>query len=88
MVTWKVNGVEYTEGGPTTLVNSGASVSKLPTDPDPADYCGQRFMGWTNSDMGSAMGQSAPGVLFKTAASAPAVTTTTTYHAVFADYAE
>jgi hypothetical protein len=94
-VTWKVNGVAYTPKTTTgqgtdgtALVNSGASVTTLPTEPDPADYCGQRFMGWTNSDMGSTMGQGAPGVLFKTAASAPAVNGTTVYHAVFADYAE
>ena len=90
-VTWKVNGVALSGvalGDATVLVTAGGKVSKLPTDPDPSDYCGQRFMGWTNSDMGSTLGQSAPGVLFKTAASAPAVNETTTYHAVFADYAE
>ena len=80
-VTWKVDGTTYTTGTPTNSVNHGGKVTKLPTDPDPASYCGDKFMGWTtveNYDAGTA-----PSPLFTTAAGAPTVTSNVTYYAVF-----
>ena len=54
-VTWKVNGNEYTEGTPTASVYEGAKWSSLtlPTAPNPNDYCGQVFAGWTTTNIGS-----------------------------------
>ena len=62
-VTWIVNGAEYTpytttgEGTDgTTAVQRGKqwSTLTLPTDPDPEDYCGKKFMGWTTTNIGAA----------------------------------
>lgn len=54
-VTWIVNGNEYTEGTPTASVYEGAKWSSLtlPTAPNPNDYCGQVFAGWTTTNIGS-----------------------------------
>lgn len=90
-VTWMVNGEEWTEGNPTTKVATNTQYKDLtyPTDPDPGDFCGDKFMGWTTSSMGSTMGQSAPGVLLTTAnrgSDTTPITTTTTFYAVFGNY--
>lgn len=54
-VKWIVNGNEYTEGTPTASVYEGAKWSSLtlPTAPNPNDYCGQVFAGWTTTNIGS-----------------------------------
>ena len=54
-VTWIVNGKEYTKGTPTASVYEGAKWSSLtlPTAPNPNDYCGQVFAGWTTTNIGS-----------------------------------
>lgn len=79
-VTWNVNGKVYTEGAPTTEVVEGEKLSTLPTAP--ASICGLVFMGWTNEAVTSQ--ETAPAVLFTSAADAPAVTADVTYYAVFA----
>ena len=92
-VTWMVNGEEYTPSGSggtdgSSSVNFDSHVSTLPTAPTPP--CGDKFMGWTTTNMGSTLGQSAPGVLFTTAGDAPVINAegAVTYYAVFADYAD
>lgn len=79
-VTWNVNGKVYTEGAPTTEVVEGEKLSTLPTAP--ASIGGLVFMGWTNEAVTSQ--ETAPVVLFTSAADAPAVTADVTYYAVFA----
>lgn len=80
-VNWKVNGADYTEGKPTTKVESGNAVTNLPTAP--SKIAGKTFMGWTDAEIATPSA-SAPTTLFKTAANAPAVTGNVTYYAVFA----
>lgn len=86
-VTWKVNGTEYNAGSPTTQVYDGGKVTTLPTAPDPNNYCGQVFAGWTTSPIDGET-DTTPSVLFTTAASSPEITKDVTFYAVFADYEE
>ena len=83
-VTWMVNGSSYSAGTPTTQVCPGSHVAALPTDPSPASYCGDVFVGWTDSEYS---GNSAPTPLYKTASEFPNATGDQTFYAVFADYA-
>ena len=80
-VNWKVNGADYTEGKPTTKVESGSAVTTLPTAP--SDIAGKTFMGWTDAEIATSSA-SAPATLFTKAANAPDVTGNVTYYAVFA----
>ena len=87
-VTWMVNGEEYTAGG-STSVNYGSHVATLPTAPTPS--CGDKFMGWTTTNIGSVGQATDEGLnLFTTAGGAPTISAEgdVTYYAVFADYAE
>ena len=83
-VTWMVNGSSYSEGTPTTQVCPGSHVTSLPTAPNPASYCGDVFVGWTDEEYS---GNSAPTPLYKTASEFPNATGNQTFYAVFADYA-
>ena len=83
-VTWMVNGSSYSEGTPTTQVCPGSHVTSLPTAPNPASYCGEVFVGWTDEEYS---GNSAPTPLYKTASEFPNATGNQTFYAVFADYA-
>ena len=94
-VTWMVNGEAYTTGTPSTSVDFGSRVTTLPTAPTPP--CGNKFMGWTTTNIGSVgldKDDDAAAItalnLFTTADDAPVLTTESnvTYYAVFADYAE
>lgn len=80
IVTWNVNGKDYTEGNPTTEVVDGEKVKFLPAAP--ASIGGLVFAGWTNETVTSQ--ETAPAVLFTSATDAPAVTADVTYYAVFA----
>ena len=80
-VNWKVNGADYTEGKPTTKVESGSAVTTLPTVP--SDIAGKTFVGWTDAKIATSSA-TAPPTLFTKAANAPAVTSDVTYYAVFA----
>ena len=82
-VTWMVNGSSYTTGNPDTQVCPGSHVTSLPTAPDPASYCGDVFVGWTDEEYS---GNSAPTHLYKTASEFPNATGNQTFYAVFADY--
>ena len=87
-VTWMVNGVAYSAGG-STSVNYGSHVETLPTAPTPP--CGNKFMGWTTTNIGSVGQATDAGLnLFTTAGGAPIISAEgpVTYYAVFADYAE
>ena len=86
-VSWKVYGEDYNVGDPTTQVYDGGQVTKLPTAPDPANNCGEVFAGWTTIPIAGTT-NTKPSVLFTTAANSPAITENTTFHAVFADYAD
>lgn len=84
-VTWSVNGATNVYPAQTITYNSsGSKVSSVPT-PDPGDYCGQVFAGWTTEEYS---GNSAPPVLFKTVGDSPNLNSTgsVTFYAVFADY--
>ena len=82
-VTWMVNGSSYTTGNPDTQVCPGSHVTALPTDPSPASYCGDVFVGWTDEEYS---GNSAPTNLYKTTSEFPNATGNQTFYAVFADY--
>lgn len=87
-VTWSVNGATNVYSASTVTYNpSGSKVSSLPTAPNPASYCGDKFVGWT-TDAEYVHGTSP---LFTTAASSPdlnSITTDVIFYAVFADYDE
>lgn len=82
-VTWKVNNTNYSAGG-STSVNHGSRVATLPTAPDPGDYCGDKFVGWT-TDAEYVHGTSP---LYTTASGFPNATGAQIFYAVFADYDE
>lgn len=95
-VTWNVNGVNYTTGTPTGYISEhNGKVSQLPTPPNPASYCGSKFMGWTTTNIGATgldkTTQAAAITalnLFTDVAGSPNITDNVTFYAVFADYAE
>lgn len=83
-VTWSVNEDASICSPETITYNpSGSRIGSVPTI-DPADYCGDKFIGWTNEVY---TGDIAPtGVLFKRIADSPDITGNVTFYAVFADY--
>ncbi len=93
-VTWMVNGESYSAGG-SASVDFNSHVATLPTAPTPP--CGNKFMGWTTTNIGSVgldKDDDAAAItalnLFTTAGDAPTISAEgdVTYYAVFADYAE
>lgn len=85
-VTWKVNGSDYTTGGPTTSVAHGSHVTTLPTAPSTATYCGDVFVGWTDAAGGAYVHGTSN--LYTTASGFPDATGNQIFYAVFADYAD
>lgn len=85
-VTWMVNGSSYTTGGPTTQLSEGQHVTTLPTAPNPASYCGDKFVGWTDAAGGAYVHGTSN--LYTTASGFPNATGNQTFYAVFADYDE
>ena len=85
-VTWMVNGSSYTTGGPTTQLSEGQHVTTLPTAPNPASYCGDKFVGWTDAAGGAYVHETSN--LYTTASGFPNATGNQTFYAVFADYDE
>jgi len=77
-ITWMVNGTAYTTGEPTNSMTAGTSFSTMTLPTAPANNtlnsaCGavaNQFVGWSQTDMGFATGQSAPAKLFTNAAGA------------------
>ena len=105
-ITWEVNGVAWTPGSGggsgtdgSSLVNYGTAWSALtlPSDPDAGDYCGQKFVGWTTTDLeenaldkdDDAAAITALNLMNSSNQSTKTGTTisgATTFYAVFADY--
>lgn len=83
-VTWMVNGSSYSTGSPTTQVCPGSHVTSLPTAPNPASYCGDKFVGWTNN----ADYTHGTSPLYKVAGDFPNASDDQVFYAVFADYAD
>lgn len=101
VILWKVNNAAYTSGSPTATVkyNTQWKLLTLPTDPVVGSYCGEKFAGWTTTDMGENSydkdddADDITALNLMTSANKSEKTTviendTTTFHAVFADYAE
>ena len=87
--TWSVAGATNVYSAQTVTYNSsGSKVTSVPT-PDPGDYCGQVFAGWTTAAIDGTQ-TSAPATLFKTVGDSPNLNSTgsVTFYAVFADYDE
>ncbi len=91
-ISWKIwNNAEsrYDEyagdGTHTTEVVAGGTISKIPTNPadNALSSCASKFMGWSETCLGSDVGQSAPGDLFTTTP-AGSITADKTYYAVYA----
>ena len=88
-VTWIVNGEELTSGSQSTAVAYGTQYKDLTYPSDPVVDCGDRFVGWTTSNMGSVLGQSAPTPLLTVdnrGSNTTAINADVTFYAVFADY--
>ena len=84
-VTWSVNGSTSVYSAQTITYNSsGNKVSSVPT-PDPEDYCGDKFVGWTTEENVSQNNDTGLG-LFTTVGDSPNITGNITFYAVFADY--
>ena len=91
-ISWKIwNNAEsrYDEyagdGTHTTEVVAGGTISKIPTNPadNALSSCASKFMGWSETCLGSDVGQSAPGDLFTTTP-VGSITADKTYYAVYA----
>ena len=96
-VTWMVNGTTWSSGVSSSNNNANwnTKISAMPTAPDVEDYCGDRFMGWTTTNIGSTgldKTDDADDIealsLFTDVAGSPAITDDTIFYAVFADYGE
>ena len=85
-VTWMVDGTEWSDKGGSTTVNGGGHISTLPTEPTTGEFCGDRFMGWTDAEGGAYVHGSSG--LYTTASGFPNATGDQVFYAVFADYAE
>ena len=85
-VTWMVDGSEWSDKGGSTTVNGGGHISTLPTAPTTGEFCGDRFMGWTDAEGGAYVHGSSG--LYTTASGFPNATGDQVFYAVFADYAE
>ena len=84
-VTWMVNGQEYTDGNPTTIAVDGV-IENIPTAPDDetlVDCEVNKFMGWSEDNIGSMPQQDAPTDLFTDIPTTP-ITENKTFYAVFA----
>ena len=81
IVTWMVNG----EVSSTTEVVEGEAITP-PASPDPGDYCGQVFAGWTDAEMAET--SVAEPTLYPTPNPFPKASADATFYAVFADYKE
>lgn len=85
-ITWMVGGNEYNTGDPTTSVESGQKITAIPTAPadETLKDCGAtKFMGWSESNIGSIGQDEAPNDLFTTVPANP-ISENKTFYAVFA----
>lgn len=81
IITWLVDGVEYTEGNPSLEVYPTQSITALPTAPAAGALgcCSDEFVGWTSSTAQNVSYND----IFKTANAAPQITGNTTFYAVY-----
>ena len=81
IITWLVDGVEYTEGNPSLEVYPTQSITALPTPPAAGALgcCSDEFVGWTSS---TAQNVSYNDIV-TTANAAPQITGNTTFYAVY-----
>lgn len=90
-VTWIINGSTERTDANLVIPASGKSVTP-PTAPSPASYCGDKFMGWTTTNIGSTGldkdTQSSEISALNLFTGAKTVTGDVTFYAVFANYAE
>lgn len=84
-VYWWVNGVAWTEKGGSTLVTYGQTATAPTTAPTKANGCGDKFMGWTETQ-NYENDNTAPMDMFTETSAA--ITGETNFYAVFADYGE
>ena len=99
-VVWMVNEEAYTKGSPTSTIAYNSSWSDLSLPTDPTIPCGDKFMGWTTTEIGSNgldKDDDAAAIVAldlmtndnKSGKTANKITAaTTTFHAVLADYVE
>ena len=81
-ITWYANGVEYTEGDPTTIVPNNGTLEKLPTPPSAPSGCSaKQFIGWSETNLGMTE-STAPADLF-TEVPSTAILEDKQYYAVF-----
>ena len=83
-VQWLVDGLPTNENSPTTIVDIDTKVTQLPTPPSHDEYCGDEFVGWTDTEI-IATQDDAPTLLFTTLENSPTINKNTTFYAVFAD---
>ena len=97
-VYWKVKGVAWTPATAGTSAvgyNTAWSSLTLPTDPTTSDGCGDKFMGWTPGTIATPLDKDDDADAISDlnllnsgnkSGKTTKITTTTTFHAVFADY--
>ena len=83
-IQWSVDGRPTNENSPTSIVDIGTKVTKLPMPPAHEDHCGEAFVGWTDAPI-IATQDGPPAILFTTAAGSPTINANTIFYAVFAD---
>lgn len=80
-ITWMNNGTQYEQNSATA-----GDKPTLPTAPNAPSGCSAKvFVGWSATNIGLTPDATAPADLFNTNADAPAITSNTTFYAVFAD---
>ena len=86
-VTWLVNGKLLTDAelsDASTYVYEGESITKTPPAPNPEDFCGQVFVGWTDAENGEYVHGTSN--LYATPLEFPTASADQIFYAVFADY--
>lgn len=86
-VTWLVNGKLLTDAelsDASTYVYEGESITKTPPAPNPEDFCGQVFVGWTDAENGEY--DHGTSNLYATPLDFPTASADQIFYAVFADY--
>lgn len=86
-VTWYVNGKQLTDielSGASTTVYEGDRITKTPPAPNPEDFCGQVFAGWTDTEMD--VNDTNKPTIYNLVDEFPTASGDQTFYAVFADY--
>lgn len=86
-VTWYVNGKQLTDvelNGASTTVYKGDRITNTPPAPNPEDFCGQVFVGWTDAEMD--VNDTNKPTIYNLVDEFPITSGDQTFYAVFADY--